>query len=150
MRIVNALDLHLLGRRLMKIGEGAMRGTDAPAIPSGLRLIVTDIAENAGSSIGEIAARTGLPQSYVSTSVARLRDRTAVETAGDPKDGRRTLVRLTESIPARAARRGAASIDGAIDGAIVQEAGLDDPADVVAALETLLGGLRRARKASRP
>ena len=146
MRIVNALDLHLLGSRLMKIGEGAMRGTEAPAIPSGLRLIVTDIAENAGSSIGEIAARTGLPQSYVSTSVARLRDRTAVETAGDPKDGRRTLVRLTESIPARAARRGAASIDGAI----VQEAGLDDPADVVAALETLLAGLRRARKASRP
>jgi len=123
MRIVNALDLHLLGRRLMKIGEGAMRGTDAPAIPSGLRLIVTDIAENAGSSIGEIAARTGLPQSYVSTSVARLRDRTAVETAGDPKDGRRTLVRLTESIPARAARRGAASIDGAI----VQEAGPGRP-----------------------
>jgi DNA-binding MarR family transcriptional regulator len=130
----------------MKIGEGAMRGTDAPAIPSGLRLIVTDIAENAGSSIGEIATRTGLPQSYVSTSVARLRERGAVETAGDPKDGRRTLVRLTESVPARAARRGAVPIDAAI----AEEAGLDDPADVVATLETLLAGLRRTREASRP
>jgi DNA-binding MarR family transcriptional regulator len=139
---VNALDLHLLGRRLMKIGEGAMRGHDAPPVPSGLRLIVTDIAENAGSSIGAIARRTGLPQSYVSTSVARLRDRGAVETAGDPRDGRRTLVRLTESIPARAARRGAAPIDAAL----ADEAGLDDPAEVVAALETLLAGLRRERK----
>jgi DNA-binding MarR family transcriptional regulator len=142
---VNALDLYLLGRRLMKVGESAMRGPDAPAIPSGLRLIVTDIAENTGSSIGEIAARTGLPQSYVSTSVARLRDRGAVETAGDPRDGRRTLVRLTESIPARAARRGGVPIDAAL----AEEAGLDDPADVVAALEVLLAGLRRDRKEPR-
>ncbi|HSD02939.1 MAG TPA: MarR family winged helix-turn-helix transcriptional regulator [Gaiellales bacterium] len=142
---MNALDLHLLGRRLMKIGETAMRGPDAPAVPSGLRLIVTDIAEHPGSPIGAIASRTGLPQSYVSTSVARLRDRGAVETAGDPTDGRRTLVRLTESIPARAARRGAASVDAAL----AKEAGLDDPAEVIAALESLLAGLRRAREVSR-
>jgi DNA-binding MarR family transcriptional regulator len=138
---MNALELHLLGRRLMKIGESAMRGPDGPAVPSGLRLIVTDIAEHAGSAIGEIAGRTGLPQSYVSTSVARLRERGAVETAADPRDGRRTLVRLTKSIPARGARRGAVSIDAVI----AEEAGLDDPAEVVAALETLLAGLRGAR-----
>jgi DNA-binding MarR family transcriptional regulator len=142
---VNALDCYLLGRRLMKIGETGMRGPDAPAVPSGLRLIVTDIGEHPGSPIGEIASRTGLPQSYVSTSVARLRARGAVETAGDPADGRRTLVRLTESIPTRAAQRGAVSIDGAI----AAEAGLDDPAEVVAALETLLAGLRRDRKEAR-
>jgi hypothetical protein len=123
-----------------------MRGGDAPAVPSGLRLIVTDIAEHAGSSIGEIAARTGLPQSYVSTSVARLRDRKAVRTAADPGDRRRTLVTLSESVPARAGRRGAVSIDGAI----AEEAGLDDPAGVIAALETLLAGLRRQQKGVRP
>ena len=139
---MNALDLHFLGRRLMKIGEAAMRGGDAPAVPSGLRLIVTDIAEEPGSSIGEIASRTGLPQSYVSTSVARLRDRGAVETAGDPRDGRRTLVRLSASTPARAARRGAAPVDALL----TAEAGLDDPSEVVAALESLLAGLRRTRK----
>ncbi|MGH3075178.1 MAG: MarR family transcriptional regulator [Gaiellales bacterium] len=142
---MNALDLHLLGRRLMKIGEGAMRGSDAPPVPSGLRLIVTDIAESPGSSIGEIAARTGLPQSYVSTSVARLRDRGAVRTTGDPNDGRRTLVEFSQSIPARAARRGAAPIDDAL----AEEAGLDNPADTIATLETLLAGLRRTRKAAR-
>ena len=142
---MHALDLHLLGRRLMKIGERAMRGPGAPAIPSGLRLIVTDITEHSDSAIGEIAARTGLPQSYVSTSVARLRDRGAVETAGDPRDGRRTLVRLTKAVPARAARRGAAPVDAVL----AEEAGLADPAEIIAALETLLAGLRRAPKKDR-
>lgn len=142
---MTALDLYLLGRRLMKIGEGAMRGGDGPAIPSGLRLIVTDIAESPGSSIGEIAERTGLPQSYVSTSVARLRDRGAVRTTADPSDGRRTLVEFAESIPARAARRGAVPVDAAL----AEEAGLDDPADAIAALEALLTGLRRTRAAAR-
>jgi DNA-binding transcriptional ArsR family regulator len=102
---MNALDLYLLGRRLTKVGEEAMRGADAPHVPTGLRLIVTDVAEHPGSPIGEIATRTGLPQSYVSQSVARLKDRGAIETANDPNDGRRTLVRLTRSIPAKAARR---------------------------------------------
>jgi MarR family len=142
---VNALDLYLLGRRLMKIGEGAMRGSDAPAVPSGLRLIVTDIAESPGSSIGEIAARTGLPQSYVSTSVARLRGRGAVRTTGDPNDGRRTLVEFSQSIPARAARRGSVPVDGAL----AEEAGLDDPAAAIAMLETLLAGLRGTPKGAR-
>jgi DNA-binding MarR family transcriptional regulator len=140
---VNALDLHLLGRRLMKIGEIGMRGGDAPAVPSGLRLIVTDIGEHPRSSIGEIAARTGLPQSYVSTSVSRLRDRGAVKTAGDPRDGRRTLVELSAAVPARAARRGAVPIDATL----AEAAELDDPAAVVATLETLLAGLRRRQEA---
>ena len=40
------------------------------------------------SSVGEIATRTGLPQSYVSTVVARLRDLNALETRADPDDRR--------------------------------------------------------------
>jgi DNA-binding MarR family transcriptional regulator len=139
---VNALDLYLLGRRLMKIGEGAMRPPGAPPVPTGVRLIVTDIAEHPGSPIGEIARRTGLPQSHVSQSVARLRERGAVETEGDPNDGRRTLVRLSPSVSARAARHGAARIDSLLADA----AGLDHPAEVVASLEALLAGLRRTQK----
>jgi DNA-binding MarR family transcriptional regulator len=136
---MNALDLYLLGRRLMKIGEGAMRPPGAPPVPTGVRLIVTDIAEHPGSPIGEIARRTGLPQSHVSQSVARLRERGAVETEGDPNDGRRTLVRLSASVSARAARHGAAHIDALL----AEAAGLDDPAEVVASLDALLAGLRR-------
>ena len=136
---MNALDLYLLGRRLMKIGEGAMRPPGAPPVPTGVRLIVTDIAEHPGSPIGEIARRTGLPQSHVSQSVARLRERGAVETEGDPNDGRRTLVRLSASVSARAARHSAAHIDTLL----AEAAGLDDPAEVVASLDALLAGLRR-------
>jgi DNA-binding MarR family transcriptional regulator len=141
---MNALDLYLLGRRLTKIGEEAMRGADAPHVPTGLRLIVTDVAEHPGSPIGEIATRTGLPQSYVSQSVARLKDRGAIETANDPSDGRRTLVRLTRSIPAKTARRGAVSIDAELG----EAAGIAEPAEIVAALEALLAGFREQRNAS--
>jgi DNA-binding MarR family transcriptional regulator len=137
--IVNALDLYLLGRRLMKLGEGAMRPPGAPPVPTGVRLIVTDIAEHPGSPIGEIARRTGLPQSHVSHSVARLRERGAVETESDPKDGRRTLVRLSQTISASAARHGAARIDARL----AEAARLDDPSEVVATLEALLAGFRR-------
>jgi len=139
---VTALDLYLLGRRLMKIGEGAMRPPGAPPVPTGVRLIVTDIAEHPGSPIGEIARRTGLPQSHVSQSVARLRERGALQTEGDPDDGRRTLVRLSPSVSARAARHGAAQIDPLL----AEAAGLGDPAEIVASLEALLAGLRRTQK----
>jgi DNA-binding MarR family transcriptional regulator len=139
---VTALDLYLLGRRLMKIGEGAMRPPGAPPVPTGVRLIVTDIAEHPGSPIGEIARRTGLPQSHVSQSVARLRERGAIQTEGDPTDGRRTLVRLSPSVSARAARHGAARIDPLL----AEAAGLGDAAEVVASLEALLAGLRRTQK----
>jgi MarR family len=51
------------------------------------------------SSVGEIATRTGLPQSYVSTVVARLRDLDVLETRPDPDDRRRTLVKVSDSLP---------------------------------------------------
>ena len=105
---------------------------------------MTDVAEHPGSPIGEIATRTGLPQSYVSQSVARLKDRGAIETANDPNDGRRTLVRLTRSIPAKAARRGAVSIDAELG----EAAGIAEAAEIVAALEALLAGFREQRRAS--
>jgi DNA-binding MarR family transcriptional regulator len=140
---MNARDLYLLGRRLMKLGEEAMRGSEGREVPTGLRLIVIDVAEHPGSSIGEIAARTGLPQSHVSASVARLRARGALETEGDPLDGRRKLVRLAPRIPERAARRGSVSVDEALGEAM----GVTDPrarSELVAALERVLAHLRDA------
>jgi DNA-binding MarR family transcriptional regulator len=146
---MKALDLYLLGRRLMKLGEEEMRGRDAPAVPTGMRLIVTDVAGHPGSSIGEITARTGLPQSHVSQSVARLRDRGALETTRDPADGRRTLVRLSPRIPDTAAQRGSVSADAALGEAM----GVTDPravAELVTALESVLAHLRAAPDAKRP
>jgi len=131
---VNALDLYLLGRSLMKLGEEAMRGDNAPAVPTGIRLILIDLVEHPGSSIGEITARTGLPQSHVSQSVARLRARGAVATASDPHDGRKTLVRLSADLPARAARLGSAPVEAI-------------PHGLAKALESVLAHLRAAGKA---
>jgi DNA-binding transcriptional ArsR family regulator len=111
---MEALDLILLGRQLMKIGEQAMRGSQTEALPTGQSLVLRDVFANPGSSITQIAARTDLPQSYVSESVGRLRERGMLVTAVDPGDGRRTLVRLSDVHPRDVARKGAASVDGAL------------------------------------
>src|SRR5580692_11081147 len=99
---VDALDLIMLGRQLTKIGEDVMRGStaqtaktqtakarpatppgaepaDAPFMPTGPSLVLRDVFANPGSSITDITARTGLPQSYVSESVARLRGQAIVQ-----------------------------------------------------------------------
>jgi DNA-binding MarR family transcriptional regulator len=99
-------------------------------------LVMEDIATHPDSSISEITARTGFPQSHVSTSVARFHARGIVETRTDPADGRRTLVRAAPDYVRRAGRRGTQSVNEAV------AAALDDPdpiviAEVVAALDRL-------------
>lgn len=61
-----------------------------------------------------IAARTGLPQSYVSESVTRLREQGVFETRADPSDARRTLVRASAAIPRAVTRAGAVPVDRAL------------------------------------
>src|SRR6476661_8473254 len=95
---VNGVELFLLGRALMKIGEEALPeppgGAGRYAGSARLVLIVaSDIAAHPDTAVGEIAARTGLPQSQVSTAVARLKEAGAVVTQNDPADRRRLLVR---------------------------------------------------------
>jgi DNA-binding MarR family transcriptional regulator len=138
---VNGLELFLLGRALMKIGGQAMPAAGFHQLPSSVRLVVIDVFEHPHTSVGEIAARTGFPQSHVSSAVARLRTGGVFLTRVDPKDRRRTLVRPAPAIRRRAARRVAAPIDVALAAAL----GTDDPrdvAEVVAALEQLSRRLR--------
>jgi DNA-binding MarR family transcriptional regulator len=108
---MEALDLIVLGRQLTRIGEEAMRGGQAPPLPTGQSLVLRDVLTNPGSSITEITARTGLPQSYVSESVGRLRDRGLVETELDAADGRRTLVTVNREHASTVARRGSIDVD---------------------------------------
>ncbi|WP_019633166.1 MarR family winged helix-turn-helix transcriptional regulator [Actinomadura atramentaria] len=139
---MNGIELFLLGRTLMKIGEeaiptgdvspGAARGTSHRSV----LVVAADVREHPGSAIGEIAARTGFPQSKVSTCVARLREAGSVETAPDPADRRRMLVHPARTVSERVAEVRAAPIDRALAAAL----GTDDPArlaEVRAALETL-------------
>lgn len=66
-----------------------------------------------GSAVGEIAARTGPPQSLVSTAVARLKEADAVVTAADPADRRCLLARQAPQLSARVAEVRSGSVDEA-------------------------------------
>src|ERR1043166_1340423 len=103
--VVDALDLYVLGRRLGKLGEAALEGPGAERLSPAAALVLGDVLTHPGSSISEITARTGFPQSYVSKWVNLLRDKQVVETFTDPADGRRTLVRSTRTAARRIRQR---------------------------------------------
>jgi DNA-binding transcriptional ArsR family regulator len=141
---MNALDLIMLGRQLTKIGEEVLRGPAGPAehMPAGPSLVLRDVFAHPDSSIGDITARTGLPQSYVSESVARLREQGILETSSDPGDGRRTLVRVSARHPRTVAAKGSASVDAALAGALGEPEGSPGVTEIIATLTALAGRLR--------
>lgn len=138
---MNGVELFLLGRTLMKIGEEALPQPvgEHGRRPGGTRsvlIVLSDIVEHPDSAVGEIAARTGLPQSQVSTAVARLKEAGSITTAPDPADRRRLLVRPAAEPSTRVAEIRTGTVDAALAAAL----GTDDrePIDeVTTALETL-------------
>jgi DNA-binding MarR family transcriptional regulator len=118
--VMDALDLIILGRQLARIGERAMRQGDpedngpgalGAALPAGALIVMRDVLTHPGSSISDITARTGLPQSHVSESVNKLRVKGIAEIRADPADRRRTLVRLTIASQGLVARHSARNAD---------------------------------------
>jgi DNA-binding MarR family transcriptional regulator len=138
---MDALDLFQLGRWLTRLGEDAMRPLGTPPSPPGQRLILMDAFAFPDSPIGEIAARTGLPQSYVSAVVARLRDLGVFETRPDPDDRRRTLVKVCDSLPAAVAGFGETPVDELLTEAL-GEAPAERTAELIAALSEVAARLR--------
>jgi len=134
---VNAVEVYLLGRKLMKIAESAF-AADQPGggLRTSVRMVLVDISAHPGSSIGEITARTGFPQSHVSASVARLRQQGVLETSIDAVDGRRTLVSLGDSFRERLATRAPVPIDAAL-AAELASPDREDLAQVIDALEVV-------------
>lgn len=146
---MNGVQLFLLGRALMKIGEDAL-----PEPPGGsgryagstrmVLIVATDIAEHPDTAVGEIAARTGLPQSQVSTAIGRLKEAGTVVTTTDPTDRRRALVTQAPTASDRLTEVRATSITLALAEAL----GTDDPArlaKLTAALDELADALLPAR-----
>jgi DNA-binding MarR family transcriptional regulator len=111
---VEALDLIVLGRQLGKIGEHALRGGPASQMTNGRALVLRDVFANPQSSVSAITRRTGLPQSYVSESIAALRDDGIVETSPDPQDRRRTLATVSRTHRRRVADRASVPVDAAL------------------------------------
>ncbi|WP_106436714.1 MULTISPECIES: MarR family transcriptional regulator [Streptomyces] len=125
---MNGVELFLLGRTLMKIGEDAMPeppgGSERHAGSTRLVLIAaSDIAAHPGTTVGDIAARTGLPQSQISTAVARLKEAGSITTTPDPADRRRALISPAAEPSARVAQVRATTVDAALATAL----GTDDP-----------------------
>jgi DNA-binding transcriptional ArsR family regulator len=132
---VNGVELFLLGRTLMKIGERAL--PDAGRGGHGAVLaVLDDVLANPDCTVGEIAARTGLPQSAVSAAVARLRDAGSITAHTDSRDRRRTLLRRAEQVSDRVGELRTTTIDDAVGHAL----GTDDASrirEVVDALESV-------------
>jgi DNA-binding MarR family transcriptional regulator len=147
---VNGVDLFLLGRALMKIGEDALPeppGGEAKYAGSArmVLIVASDIAEHPDSAVGEIATRTGLPQSQVSTAIARLKEAGAVFTTPDPADRRRALVSQAPGVSDRLAEVRTTGIEVALGSTL----GTDDPkriAEVTGLLEQLARVLLPERK----
>jgi DNA-binding MarR family transcriptional regulator len=136
-----AFDLIVLGRQLSRIGETVMRGQAPPAQPTSTGLVLADVFAHPGSSISEITARTGMPQSNVSEAVARLREQGTVESFPDPADRRRTLVRVSAQHPRNVMRAALVPADAALAAAL-GDLSPDEAAGIIQTLETLADRLR--------
>jgi DNA-binding MarR family transcriptional regulator len=141
------MQLYLLGRQLTKVGEAALQGPGEDPLGAGVRAVLEDIATAPESSISEITARVGFPQSHVSNAVARLRKVGVVETIADRADGRRTLVRVTPEFHRQIAQRRTRPIDTAL----ITTMGTEDPdvlAEAHAALDILARLILRSPRAA--
>lgn len=133
----------------MKLGEEAIPPSGFHQVPTSVRSVLMDVYEHPGSSVTEITARTGFPQSHVSASVARLRESGALVTTTDPADRRRTL-----AAPNPEVGRGLSSLAWVpVDAVLARAIGTGDPgqaAEAVAALELLARLLTPAAPARLP
>lgn len=136
---MDGVELLRLGRALVKLAEEAIpANASLHQLPASVRAVMIDVFEHPDTSIQEITQRTGYPQSHVSASVTKLRDGGIFVTSTDPKDRRRTLVRASPDVPARA-QRSARPVDDAVTAAV----GPENADEVLAALDTLARNLIR-------
>ncbi len=125
----------------MKVGEDALPpplgGFPSQGGSSRVVLVVaSDIADHHDTTVGEIAARTALPQSQVSAAVARLKEAGSVESVTDPGDGRRVLVRQAAEMSQRVKEIRSTGIEDALADALDSD-DLDALSEVTQALSVL-------------
>ena len=131
----------------MKIGEEALPPPPAGTAGRGgsdrtVLVVASDIADHPDTTVSEIVSRTDLPQSQVSSAVARLKEAGSVETVADPSDRRRVLLRPAPEPSERVAQVRATGIDEALTAAL----GSNDThrlTEVTQALDVLARHLRR-------
>ena len=137
-------DLYQLGRRLAEIALADMGAGELNLTP-GEFLVLQDLFLHGRSAIGDIAARTGLAQSRVSTGVRAFTERGWAITSADPADGRKTLVDLTEQVRAVGTRRRETRAEGSLATALADVGPAERDALIAA-----LGRLHQLLVAGRP
>ncbi len=116
---MKAVELHRLARVLREMAVTATANPGEQPVAASTLAIVEDVAAHPGTSISQIVDRTGLAQSLVSGTTARLTKAGALVLEQDPNDRRRTLVSMNEKRRAEDfAERGARGIGDAIRRAI--------------------------------
>ena len=95
---MDAGQLHKVARLLREVALDATADPGETPVSAGDVAIAEDITQHEKASVGEIAARTGLAQSLVSRTVAKLSDAGVVVTERDPHDGRRLLISIAPGI----------------------------------------------------
>ncbi|MFI6686535.1 MarR family winged helix-turn-helix transcriptional regulator [Streptomyces sp. NPDC050485] len=128
-------DLYQLGRRLAEIALEDM-GANELGLAPGEFLVLQDLFLNGRSAIKDIAQRTGLAQSRVSTSVRSFAERGWATTSADPHDGRKTLVDLTDDVRTAGSKRRVGRADKTLTQALAA-ADDDERATLTAALARL-------------
>jgi DNA-binding MarR family transcriptional regulator len=91
---VDAGDLHRLARALREVALDATADPGEARVAAGDLAVAEDISHHQPTSVGEIAARTGLAQSLVSRTVAKMQSARVLITSTDPADRRRTLISI--------------------------------------------------------
>lgn len=138
---MDASDLYYVARHLL----AASRRVIVPDMERGLagtdRLVLEDLVEAAPTTVVEIARRTHIAQSRVSTIIAEWRRRGAIDVAVDPLDRRRTLVMPSESLKAQYNVGAVEGLDAVLDQLGVS-LGLEDRLVIAQGLERLHRRLR--------
>ena len=134
---MDAARLQRLARVLREIAARAAAESGDDRLGPGALAVVEDLARHEATTVGEIARRTGLAQSMVSTTVAGLRESGVVTSEPDPRDRRRVLVTLSAATRSQILARAARPTTGALRQALrAASPDLDDAALETAATET--------------
>jgi len=91
---MDAGQLHRLARVLRQAALAATADSEDGPVSAAVVAVVEDLAHHEGTTVSQIASRTGLAQSQVSTTVADLRAGGIATAEIDAADRRRSLLSL--------------------------------------------------------
>lgn len=97
---MDAHELHRLGRCLLALSRAAIGQAGDLTLVPGQEAVLEELLRHPDSTVSEIRDRTGFTQSHVSASVAKLRAHGLLDSSPDPRDGRRTRLRVTADLRA--------------------------------------------------